>query len=198
MLTLSTTANTFELPPAGPQAARCSRIIDLGSQASEYEGKKTMARKLLVTFTLAEQRSDGEPFTISRRFTASLAEKSALRAFLQQWRGRALTEEDMAGFDLRRLLNAPALLNLIHTSRSGKDYANIASISPLPKGMSMPELSDLALTIFDIDDPGAPEVLENLSEGLQATITASPEWQARLNRHREEGHDPFADDAPVF
>lgn len=180
MLTVSAeNSGNFELPPAGAVAARCNRVIDLGSQESTYEGKVSMKRKLLLSWELAELRTDGSPFTISRRFGLSLHENSALRAFLQAWRGRPFTDEELAGFDLRKLINAPCLLNIAHTSRNGKDYANILSISPLPKGMTAPELAAPAV-LFDVDDPDAADTLEGLSDGLQATITASPEWKARL------------------
>lgn len=181
MLTVSAeNSGTFELPPAGAVAARCNRVIDLGSQESVYEGKVSMKRKLLLSWELAETRADETPFTISRRFGLSLHENSALRAFLQAWRGRPFTDDELAGFDLRKLINAPCLLNIAHTQRNGKDYANILSISPLPKGMTAPELAAHAV-LFDIDDPDASDTLETLSEGLQNTITASPEWKARLS-----------------
>jgi hypothetical protein len=124
MLTISTeNTGTFELPPAGAVAARCCRLIDLGSQESTFEGKTSLKRKVLLTWELAELRSDGSPFTISRRFGLSLHENAALRAFLQAWRGRPFTDDELAGFDLRKLINAPCLLNIAHTSRNGKDYS---------------------------------------------------------------------------
>ena len=83
----------------------------------------------------------------------------------------------------------------MHTERAGKQYANIASVSPMPKGMTAPELSAPPLA-FDIDAPDAPAILGTLSDGLQATITASPEWQSRMT-HGETppptGGDAFAD-----
>lgn len=201
MLTVSAeNSGTFELPPAGAVAARCCRVIDLGSQESTFEGKTSLKRKVLLSWELAELRSDGSPFTISRRFGLSLHENSALRAFLQAWRGRPFSDEELAGFDLRKLINAPCLLNIAHTTRSGKDYANILSISPLPKGMTAPELATPAV-LFDIDDPDAADTLETLSEGLQATITGSPEWKARLAALDEAagvGAAPAFDDDLAF
>ncbi len=180
MLTVSESkTGNFEMPPAGPIAARCSRLIDLGTQESSFEGETKHQRKVLVTWELAELRSDGTPFVISRRFGLSLHEKAALRGFLQAWRGRPFTAEELAGFDLSKLLSAPCLLNIMHTQRNAKDYANIASISPLPKGMTAPELSAPGV-LFDIDAPDAPASFLSLSDNLQTTIASSPEWQARI------------------
>ncbi|QKS31325.1 MAG: hypothetical protein HT579_21785 [Candidatus Accumulibacter similis] len=169
---------TFELPPAGAHAARCSRIIDLGTQKSTFEGESRSQRKVLITWELAEHRGDGTPFVISRRFGLSLNEKAALRQFLVAWRGRQFTDDELQAFDLRRLAGAPCLLNLVAVERNGKEYRNVVAVSPLPRGMVAPGLVADPI-VFEIEDERAESILEQLSEGLQATITASPEWQAR-------------------
>jgi hypothetical protein len=172
---------TFELPPAGPQAARCSRVIDLGTQQSEFNGETKSARKLLLTWQLAELRTDGEPFQVSRRFTTSLHKKSALRAFLESWRGRPFTPEELTGFDMSKLINAPCLLNLMHVQRGEKDYANILGVSPLPKGMQPPP-PVIAPVIFSMSDPTCGEDLPLLPQRLREQIEASPEWRELTRR----------------
>ena len=191
-LTLTADSTTFELPPAGPQAARCIRLIDLGTQVSDYQGEAKSARKVLLTWRLSEQRSDGEPFQVSRRFTASLHEKSALRAFFKSWRGRDFTPDELAAFDLRKLLGAPALLNLTQTQRNGRDYVDIVSVSPIPKGMQQPQpLGDNEGLLFDISDPGTHHHLDDLSERLQEQIRDCPEWRA-LNTAATSASRPAA------
>ena len=178
-LTLTESTATFELPPAGPQAARCTRLIDLGTQTSDYQGEAKSARKVLLTWRLSELRSDGEPFQVSRRFTASLHEKSALRAFLKSWRGRDFTPDELAAFDLKKLLGAPALLNLAHTERNGRSYADIVSISPVPRGMQAPPpLGDNEGVLFDISDRSTHHHLDDLPARLQEQVKDSPEWRA--------------------
>jgi hypothetical protein len=201
MLTVSenTTAN-FELCPAGPTAARCSRLIDLGTHQSEFNGEKKWQRKLLITWELAELRTDGTPFQVSRRFGLSLHEKAALRAFLEAWRGKAFTVEELLGFDLRKLANAPCMLNLVHADRAGKQYANISAVMPLPKGMTAPDLT-AAPVVFDIDDSDTHPALIDLSESLQATIEQSPEWKAHAGGEAKretagEASPDFVDDIP--
>lgn len=181
---LTATSSDFEMPPAGVHPARLFRIVDLGTQAGDYQGKPTTARKVLLSFELLgdERMQDGSPFAISRRFTASLGEKAALRAFINQWRGKALTDDEIkAGFDMKRLLGAPCMLNVTETEREGKTYANIASISPVPKvlhvqeGVNRPEMFDLSTPDWGIFD--------RLSERLQQTIAASPEYAAAKRGH---------------
>lgn len=191
------TANTasFESAPAGVHPGRLYRIVDLGTQETEYQGKTHRARKILLTFELLgdERMADGKPFSISRRFTASLSDKAALLSFINQWRGKALTEAELAeGFDLRRLLGQFCLLNLTETERDGKRYTNIASISPLPKGMTKPEPVNEA-QMFDLDAPDW-DVFNSLSERLQEQITASPEYRAIPSLRNEPAKDADHDE----
>jgi hypothetical protein len=125
-----------------------------------------------------------------------LHENSTLRAFLQAWRGRGFSPEELICFDLAKLVNAPCLLNIAIVERAGKSYSNILSVSPLPRGMEAPALSAPAV-IFDIDAPNAPDVLEMLSDNLANTITESPEWKARIKAASRE-REPGSDDEPGF
>jgi hypothetical protein len=180
MLTVSESPNAFELCPAGSVAARLARIIDLGTQQTTFNGETKRQHKVLLTWQIAENRSDGTPHQISRRFSLTLGEQSALRQFLASWRGKPFAETELQNFDLRKLLNLPCLLNVLHVERAGKQYANIFSVSPLPKSMSAPELVGPAVA-FDIDDESTHHVLVDLSESLQATIEQSPEWKAHAS-----------------
>jgi hypothetical protein len=190
-LNLSADTQTFELPPSGSLPARCCHVIDLGTQAVEFQGERKHARKISIAWQLDERRSDGTPFILSRRFTASLHEKAALRAFLESWRGRPFTPEELSGFNLRRLINAPCLLNIVHAERSGNTFAEIRSIAPLPKGMTPP--TDVADPIvFDIDDPDTWPAFDRLTKRQQEAIEASPEWKGRRAKN-----EPFVEDCEI-
>jgi len=168
----------YEIPSSGVHFARCFRLVDLGTQLSNYAGETKSQRKLLLTFELLgdERQSNGDLFLISRRFTASMNEKSSLRQFIESWLGRKLTAADFTdGFDVSDLLNRHAQLNLVETDRDGKKYVNIQSVTPLPKGVSVPEGHN-EVTHFDLDDPDWL-VFESLSQGLKDTIMQSPEYE---------------------
>jgi len=176
---IAASQNEFENPPAGVHIARCYRLIDLGTQKSTYLGEVKNSRKLLLSFELLgdERMNDGRPFTISRRFTASMGDKSALKAFAEAWRGRSFTPDELAaGFDLSKMVGAFGLLNLMDTERDGRTYSNIASISPLPKTMPRPEGENPAAT-FDFSAPDWA-VFNELSDRLKEQISASPEYKA--------------------
>lgn len=207
-LSVSDTGGSFELPPAGVHVARCYRLIDLGTQFSNWQGKETRQPKISLSWELLgdERTADGKPFIITRRFTASLGEKAALRALLKSWRGRDFTPEELKRFDLKQIIGGCGLANIVHESREGNNYANLAGLMPLPKGMPKPDGVN-ATQVFDLENPDN-NVWETLSQKLQEVILASPEGNAWMNGHpaappantpapaSPPGDVPFDDDIP--
>ena len=107
---------TYTPPEAGTFTARCIGLIDLGTQASTFEGETKHAHKLLVQFELTDpdnRRDDGSAHIVSKRFTASLHPKAALRGFLEAWRGRPFTPQELAGFHLKALLGLALTLGSV-------------------------------------------------------------------------------------
>lgn len=199
-------APDFAPAPAGVWPGRLYRLIDLGTVRGEYQGKPTSSRKVLFSFELLDPEAiteDGKPAAVHRRFTLSLGKKSALRAFLEAWRGRPFSEDELRGFDLTRVMGIGALLNITHEIKGDRTFAQIQSISPPPKGYTIPPAVNPPLT-FDCDNPD-PDVLEQLGKGLREQIEASPEYQAWFNGPAnvpdlpEPDDDfPFADDNTSF
>jgi len=131
-LTVKEPESNFQPCPAGTHHAVCCDVVDLGEVETQW-GKKPMVR---IVWQVEEQMADLRPFTASQRFTASLHEKARLRGFLESWRGRRLSADELKGFDLERLIGINALLNVVHDEKDGKVYSNIASIMPPPKSSS--------------------------------------------------------------
>lgn len=154
----------FELAPAGAHAAVCTRVIDLGLQTSQYYGNAS--HKIMMSFEIAEKMADGKPFLISARYTLSLGVKAALRKDLESWRGRAFTKEELDGFDLRKVLGVPCMLNVVH-SEDGK-YSNIKSIMPMPRGM--PAIQPVGELLYFAIDEWDDAVFKKLSEKLREKI----------------------------
>jgi hypothetical protein len=165
----------YENAPEGVAACRCYRIIDLGTQESDYQGQKKIAHKILVNWELVgTSNAEGKPYTIGKKYTLSLSEKATLRKDLEAYRGRKFTPAELEGFDISKLINAPCMLNIIHATKDGKTYANIGSIMPLPNGMVAPQLVNdkvlFSLSSFD------ESVFNGLSDGLKKIIMSSPEY----------------------
>ena len=137
-LTVSENAGR-EIPilPEGSYVAVCNMLVDLGLQYNKTYGNSS--RKVLIGWELPEELIEigGEPVprTINQRYTASLNEKSVLRRDLAAWRGRDFTPAELSEFNLRNIVGAPCLLQVIHREYNGRKYANMASIMTLPKGM---------------------------------------------------------------
>lgn len=183
----------FQNPPAGMHIARCISLIDLGTQTTQWQNETKHARKVRVTFELPEaQMDDGRPFTTSRRYTLSLSKKSALRRDLVSWRGREFTKEEEAGFELKNVIGAPAMLNLVEDG----EYVNVSTIAPVPKKLKAPKQVNPSL-YFSLD-PGEfdAKVLATLSDGTRETITKSPEYQALVAGEKQPPADHDADGPP--
>ncbi len=177
----------FERCPSGMHLARCYRIVDLGTQKSEYMGQVKYLHKLMLGWEIhgmaddgsAIKMSDGRPFGIFKNYTLSWSEKANLRLDLQSWRGKPFTQEEMRKFDLKNVLGAWCMLNVIERpGQDGKTYTNVAGVTPVPamiKQNGLPAAAN-ANELFKIDDPDM-EMFNKFSDHLKAKISASPEWQ---------------------
>jgi hypothetical protein len=131
---------------AGTYVARCYSMIYMGTIPEEFQGQKKDMKKVRITWELPTElkvfkAENGEqPQVIGKEFTLSMHEKGTLRKMLQSWRGKAFTEDEAASFDITKLLGKPCMLSIVHKqSKTGNTYAEIATISPLMKGMTCPE-----------------------------------------------------------
>lgn len=173
----------FAIHPAMVTAARCTRIIDLGTVDGEFKGKPKKIHKIMFAFESAELMPEtegeyaGKPFLVIQRYTASLSEKGLLRPALESWRGRKFTPAELDAFDLKNVLGKACMLNIVHTDPDdkGKVYANLSAIMPLPKGMTAPEaVGDLVF--FSCSD-FSQEAFDKLSDNLKEQIKKSDEYK---------------------
>jgi len=176
----------FKLPPAGSFMARLYRIIDIGTQTTEWMGKKKMQRKIIAMFELHGEDNDGQPLQtaegkpliVSKRYTLSLDEKATLRKDLEAWRGKAFTQEELDGFNLEVLLGKFCMVNVTHSTYDGKEYANIAGISQVPSALKKlgEPVGVNEVMIFTLD-PFDQDKFNKLSEGMQGVIKKSAEYR---------------------
>jgi len=186
--------------PAGMHLARCTRIIDLGTQKSEYMGTVKHLKKLMMQFEVHGEDAEGnptvttkgDPMIISKSYTATLADKASLRKDLETWRGKPFTPQEKDGFELKNVLGQWAMITVGQSENNGKTYTNILNVNPVPaniKKVGLPEGKN-ELKIFDINDPDMA-LFESFSDGLKSKIKLSPEWE-RLHGSPEEGSPPTA------
>jgi len=189
------------LPPQGNHTAICVRMIHVGTTTNEYLGEKKRQNRVRLYFELSHEKAIFNPengeenFMVSKEYTLSMHEKATLRKDLESWRGKAFTEDEAKAFDITKLLGIPCMVNIIiKTHETTKNtYAQIASISGLPKGMAKPDrVNDLFE--FSVSDFDETKFL-TLSEWLQNKIKESEEYQEYLKSKSGEIH---ADDLSEY
>lgn len=197
----------FKIAPIGNHLARLYRIIDLGTQKVVWEGVEKMQRKLMFNFELHGEDNDGnplltedgKPLMVTKRYTRSFFETSALRQDLEGWRGEPFNEEDLKGFDLSKLLGKFCMLNVIHNKASnGKTYANVKGLSPVPaviKKAGLPEGVNETL-IFSIDHFDQ-KIFDGLPSWLQDTIKESAEYRGSVYNAQRDAKSPDIQDDDV-
>lgn len=186
----------FEQPPVGTHVARCIKIIDIGTQKGEYQGKVTIRRQVIIGWELPNELMTegdyaGKPFTVSRFYTASLGEKANLRKDLANWRGRDFTEQELAGFEAKNILGKPCMLSL---TQNDKGKTRVTGVIALPKGAAVPDQINQSVYFSLERDEFSPEGFEALSDGIKKLITVSPEYQELRNQpQKAKGGGKFDD-----
>lgn len=169
--------STFKPVTEGLHQAICSGVVDLGIQPGSdmYPNPK---HQVYLRFDcvdeLVEFEKDGEKKSGAARcgatYTLSLGDKSKLRPLLESWRGKKFNDTELEGFDIEKLLGVPCQVQVLHTHKAGKTYANIGTVVPWPKGVDKPAVPPDAVTY----SPSAHDqaAYERLPKWLQEKVTA--------------------------
>jgi len=185
---------SFVQPPTGPHNATLIRIVDIGTQVSEYKGQETVRRQNILTWELPhEKMDDGQPFIISKFYTASLGEKANLTKDLTSWFGKAPNPKDYDSAGQRALLGKHC--QVVVSQREDSDKRVVSTVVGLAKGTDMPKTPHNPLVYFSLDEFDE-EVFGNLSEGIQKIIMKSPEYEAIVNGTTPSEEVTEEDDIP--
>ena len=207
-------SSDFKAVPAGLHLARCYRIIDLGTQRSEYEGVEKHQRKIMLGWELHGKDDEGnelvtdrgDPLAIFKNYTLSWNDKANLRIDLQNWRNKPFTSAEMQRFDIQSILGAWCMLTVIQRpGKTGKNYANVKAVAPVPsviKSAGLPPAVNVN-QVFRLAEPDY-ELYDTFGKGLKAMIESSPEWQAVQDKKSapkpvktpSSGFDDIEDDLP--
>ncbi len=159
----------YEPVSSGSHHAVCYAVIDLGVQYNATYEKNVPKIRIMWELVNELTEFDGEEKrrVLSKEYTRSLGERSHLRKDLENWRGKAFSDEELLGFDLAHILGKNCLLTVIHdTGKNGNTYANVSGISGLPRGMDEVE-NENELINFDLDDN---------AKNVKANMAKLPEW----------------------
>ena len=180
----ATEGKSFDPMPAGSYPARLYSVIHIGTIESEWQGQITTKDKVRLGFefpteTKVFNEEKGEqPYVLSREFTLSISDKGHLRPFLEGWQGKRMTDEEAINVDLEEWIGKEGLINVVHTepNHQGSVYANISSISPLPKGLKCPDPVNPPF-ILNYTDKWDQSKFDSLPEFLKEKMMSSHEYE---------------------
>ena len=183
----------IELIPEGVYPARCYAVVDFGTQAKKFKDQEKDVHEIGLYFEIPElsyefeDKETGEKRKGTKQigaiFSASLSSKANLRKFLDTWRGKKFTEDELKGFDLKKVVGAGCMLQIVH-SEDGK-WANIQSAMPPYKGITIEETTREKI-FFELDFEKANKgeadfydevAFEKLPEYMQKKIMDSKEYR---------------------
>lgn len=169
-------------PPVEPGVyiGICIGVIDLGEQYSEKF--KSYSNKVKIIWELVGEtvEVDGEqkPRQLSREFTISTSKKGSLRGFLSSWNGREYSDEEFGEVDLFDQIGRACQLQVMLNKT--KEYANVATVMALPKGVPAPTTQTAPIK-WDMD------------QWDEAGFAALPEWvqeQIKKSTQYQKDHAP--------
>lgn len=176
MVSENSGSNFTPLDP-GSYNAICYLVADVGEQwhdpmQGQKEGRWT--HEMMIGWEIVGEAIETEngtiPYTMHKRFTASLNGRAKLRQWLDAWRGKPFNAEDLKGFDLRNILGTGCMLQLGY-AKEGSKYFDVLSCMALPKGMKLDKPS--RTIAWDIDNPKDMARLEELPKAVRNAIEKS-------------------------
>ena len=107
----------------------CFRIVDLGTSEQTYQKETSKKTRVCISFEITDaidpidnktDMEDGRPYGVSKTYTAAVHEAAALRKHLESWRGKSFTDDELAGFDISKLLGCTARIEIGHTEATAE------------------------------------------------------------------------------
>ena len=194
----------FKNSPPGSHLGRLYKIVDLGTQQGEWEGKATYARKMIFYFELHGEddkgqplvNDDGKPLIVTKYYNASLGEKATLRKHLQTWLNLDFSKMP-EGFKVENILGKFAMINVTTYQKDGKTRASVEGLSAVPAIVvkhGLPEGVN-EISIFDLNKFDNAK-FDALSDGIKKMIMSSPEYRALTQQPESSSDDLGNDDRP--
>lgn len=173
-------AKDFSPLEAGTHMGRVCGIVHIGTITDNIKGTDVTRNRVYISFEVPEAlKDDGKPHTIGQEFTLSMNKQGNLLPFIESMLGIKLDKEQTKEFDVFTLVGKTALLNVIHSvpNADGNVFANIKSVSPLPKSMKCPE-AIITPYLFDYEENFNPDFVWAMNEksSIYKKITRSEEW----------------------
>ena len=143
-LTVSSGGGDYENLAPGRYKAACYKIVDMGSRMESFQGQPEKKRATVYIYwevTHMQMGNDGEefwddiamtdgrPFSIGKKYTASLNENSTLHRDLKSWRGKPFTAIELAGFNIENVLGVSCELEVVpYKTQDGSERTKLEGV----------------------------------------------------------------------
>lgn len=193
--------STFEPIPAGVYPARCYFMCELGNIPVNFKGETKWQHKVHIKWELPtmlkvfKEENGEQPYSIGNDYTLSMNEKANLRKMLEGWRGKGFSEAEAEAFDITKLLGKECMISIIHNTKGDKTYANISSVSALPKGMICPPqinpTFEFSFENFDKNKfDSLPDWLKDkIKTSDEYKVISDPSWKGNSTSEEEPAMD---------
>ena len=175
---ITASGGDFEPLPEGNYTAICYKIVDQGTREEQFKDNPKKKRHTLnVSWEIpSEKMADGRPMSISKTYTVSLNENATLYKDLVTWRGTSFTKEELEGFEIDKMIGAPATLEVEHVNEKARIKA-IFKPDEFKKTATQnnPIIFDLNLYCDEFNGNTSKETKE-----MCDVFDTLPEWQQTL------------------
>lgn len=123
------TKKEYEPAPEGTHDGVCVDAHDLGEVQTPWGPQP----KLKLVWEIPVYTKDNKRFTVSKRYTASINEKSTFYKDLKSWFGKGPTKS----FDTDALIGKKCKLIVQHDERDDNVYANVMAVLKADPGVDL-------------------------------------------------------------
>ena len=161
----------------------------LGERPYEYQGEKKLKNSLWVYFELPtemrvfKEELGEQPMSVNIEYNHVPYETAKIIKHINSWRGKALSPQEIDDFDVSTLLGQSCMITIVHntSAATGKTYANINTISGIPKGLEAPNQINKSY-LFDYNENFNLQNMEgNVPQFLQDIKKETPDWNEKMN-----------------
>jgi hypothetical protein len=195
VLTASAPAKKYELCPQVSTQGCLVRAYYCGTHPNKFEPSNMPMKKIVLFFELDEPRLDGSGnHVLNTTVTFSVNEKSGLTKLLKPAMGSNYPDKPGQSLDINALIDRLFLVQVSHTIKGDKTYANIGALTQVPRGM-VPFSPTMDSFVWCYDDPADSRVPEWVAKfasecnELGGVKTAPKPDSTHANGHVDHSYD---------
>lgn len=195
--------NDYANPTDGTKAARCIRIVDVGTQTVTWNKEEKLVRKCMFTWETDELMDSGKPFCVQKEYTALVSDRSNLGQDISKWLNKPIADiEAEEEFELFDMLGKTCLITIQNKKgKNGKIYSNVEAVIAKPEAYPDPPEENDYFQFFIDDDLEDSEKIDGLwgleryklrlAEEVKAKGTIIPDRPKKEDQQDDGQEKPF-------